>query len=283
MKSLNILLFLSMVSLSMAQRTKEDIYPRKQLSLPEMITRFRSNVSDDTVYFHAIPAELYYNDTIQSPIQDFKQLLNISGLNSEEIQVVLAFPYFPSEDKTKEQLTDNMTTDESKDVETEPQFDLEAIPEITKNDEFSARGLRSVEPQNRFSFFNPMTWFRPQTTTTTTAPPVINNFFVRPNQVEPLQPQVKPLQTPVVYTPPPIQSLNKLSDVGSAGNPLGTKVGTPILTTRDQLQNVQFSGLAMNYPLYPLVPANRIITDSQPKPEYPSTGNRPSVMEVVYS
>ena len=283
----------------MAQRDKQSVNPNSnQMSISEMMSRLMSNTSDSKVYFHAIPAEVYYNDSTEWTDHDFRRMFNLTGLSTEDIPVVMAFPRFTSDNSSETTTIESLPANNGND----------SMANNTDN-AFSARGLPVVRETNTFSLFNPRNWFRfvpsistPTTTTTTTPTPTMTYPTVPAPQVsyygQPIpynsypahlqdaKIDIRPLQKMDIPLPQsPLKEPMPSKDT-SYGNGLISSIGkveTPILRA-PELQNVELNGPNPQYSSYPMVSSGvRIASEPNPKPEYPLSDNIPQVMDVVYS
>lgn len=84
---------------SMAERNANNSYPHQGFSFENLIPNILTNASDASVYYKAIPPELYYEEPSNpKPSDDIRSKFNVSGLTPEEVRIVLAFPVFESND-----------------------------------------------------------------------------------------------------------------------------------------------------------------------------------------
>jgi len=136
-----ILLIISLLSSASAQRDGNNSYPTLQSSLSFLMPHLFDNISNTfgpTIhYFRAIPADVYYNVTTDTkPMEEFINLLNITGLNLRDVHIVRAFPFFSLNNSTNASTTaptnvsDESVTINTSDFEPTEDYTLKSRPPV---------------------------------------------------------------------------------------------------------------------------------------------------------
>jgi len=258
-----LVIFISLSS-SVAQRSANNTYPTYELSLDRLMPTLMANTTDNSTFFHAIPAQLYYNTTTpRKPLQEVISRFNLTALTPQQMAIVLAFPSFP---QTTSPSPTPVTADESFDSN----LNMTSNANQTHNEERDDNLMASPLPISRTRVrralpISPFNWF--QRLRSAFKPTVINNYYIQRRG-----PQYQYVRLP---------DANGSADV--TNGTVGTVRTAYYLDTDPDLKNVDFNGVHPIYPSFPLVPIN--LTKSEPKirPDYPSTDMQPPVLEVLFS